>query len=108
MARVSIRPPRGLSAGNTIQCTDGTMDCYTDAYARQLLANAGISVVSSGGCSNKNNRRCTSLQQIHRGAIDGPSGVLTLKRVSGCSMVVTGGTEVGHSAGKSRRDPERR
>ncbi len=52
---------------------------------------AGITVYSSGGCSDRNIRSCTSLDQIRENTIN---GLITLKRFSGCGMVVTGGTEV--------------
>ena len=72
---------------------------YTDAEARRLLTNAGIAVVSSGNCSNQNQANCTSLQGIHSDCIDGPYGIIAFKRNSGCSITVTGGTEVGHATG---------
>lgn len=73
---------------------------YTDAEARKKLEAAGISIYSSGGCSDQNNPHCTSLQGIHSECIDGPYGIIAFKRNSGCSITITGGTEVGHASGK--------
>lgn len=68
----------------------------SDATARARVTAAGIPVVSSGNCSNRNVATCTSLDQVNSGTID---GIITLKRASGCSFSITGGTEVGHASG---------
>lgn len=47
---------------------------YSNGDAVARLAAAGISVRSSGGCSDRNNGRCTSLDGIHSECIDGASG----------------------------------
>lgn len=67
-----------------------------DSDARARLSNAGISVLSSGGCSNRYDSNCTSLEQIRLRTIE---GVIDLKTYSGCTIQVTGGTEVGHETG---------
>ena len=41
-------------------------------------------------------RACTSFEGIRQATID---GAITLKRASGCSLLITGGTEVGHASG---------
>ncbi|MEU4830019.1 hypothetical protein [Streptosporangium sp. NPDC023615] len=64
--------------------------------AERLLREAGLRVTSSGGCSNRQGRTCTSLQAVRSGTI---SSAIDLKRRSGCRLVVTGGTEVGHAPG---------
>jgi len=64
--------------------------------ALNKVRSAGIAVSSSGGCHDKNNRRCTSLDQVNSGTID---KILTLKRASGCPITITGGTEIGHAGG---------
>lgn len=51
----------------------------------------GITISSSGRCSNRNIKSCTSLDQIRENTV---SGIINLKRKSGCKIVVTGGTEV--------------
>jgi hypothetical protein len=73
-----------------------TFSALTDAVARARLTAAGIPVSSSGGCSDRNNPTCTSLDQIRENTI---AGLETLKRASACPITVTGGTEVGHSSG---------
>ncbi len=65
---------------------------YTHAEAMAALA-AGISVSSTGNCSNPNNSSCTSLEGIPVSVIN---RVNTLRTASGCSLVITGGTETGH------------
>uniref|UniRef100_A0A915LH69 Uncharacterized protein n=1 Tax=Meloidogyne javanica TaxID=6303 RepID=A0A915LH69_MELJA len=63
---------------------------YTHSQAMNLLQNEGISISSTGRCSNRNNPQCTSLEGIHSEAID---GIITLKKASGCPIIITGGTE---------------
>ncbi|MGH3310235.1 MAG: hypothetical protein ACRDP3_06575 [Streptomyces sp.] len=60
------------------------------------LSGAGIGVSSSGGCSDRNNPTCTSLEQVNSATIQ---GAITLKNASGCGLTVTGGTETGHASG---------
>lgn len=65
----------------------------TQAQAAAQLRAAGVSWTSSGHCTTRSNPRCTSLAQINRSTV---RGVITLKRASGCAIIITGGTEVGH------------
>ncbi len=65
-----------------------------DAYAR--LRAADIYRSSTGSCTDRNRKNCTSLQDIRVGTVN---GVIDLKKKSGCGVVITGGTEVGHSSG---------
>lgn len=74
-------------------------DTYTNQQAVAILTSAGIGIYSSGGCSDKSNPKCTSLDGIHSECIDGANGIITFKQVSGCSITITGGTEVGHASG---------
>lgn len=83
-----------LPDGATMSALSGVK--LSDATARSRVNAAGIAVVSSGGCSSRNVSTCTSLEQVNSGTID---GILTLKRASGCSVTITGGTEVGHASG---------
>ncbi|MGW1161516.1 hypothetical protein ACWD5Q_33640 [Streptomyces sp. NPDC002513] len=69
---------------------------YTQAAAAQQLRQAGVRWTSSGGCSDRNNSRCTSFEQINRATV---SGVIAFKRASGCAVTLTGGTERGHASG---------
>ncbi|MFF9603283.1 peptidoglycan-binding protein [Streptomyces sp. NPDC014684] len=68
----------------------------SDAQAAARLRAAGITRSSSGNCTNRNNKNCTSLQDIRARTVD---GVISLKQKSGCRIVITGGTETGHAGG---------
>lgn len=65
----------------------------SDGAARSKLRGAGISVSSSGNCSDRNNPNCTSLEAVLSGTID---NAITLKGACKCTLIVTGGTETGH------------
>jgi hypothetical protein len=69
---------------------------YTHAQAKSKLASAGIPISSSGNCSDRTNRTCTSLDGMRQDTI---SQAITVKSACNCSVVVTGGTEVGHEGG---------
>ncbi|WP_419723962.1 peptidoglycan-binding domain-containing protein [Streptomyces pratensis] len=62
-----------------------------------MFRNAGIAWTSSGNCSNRNISTCTSFEQMRRTSAE---GTVALKRASGCSILVTGGTETGHASGQ--------
>ncbi|MFH8699021.1 peptidoglycan-binding protein [Streptomyces chartreusis] len=64
----------------------------THAQAMALLRPVGITTSSSGGCDDRNNRKCTSLDAIRSDSI---RGVIALRKASGCPVVITGGTEYG-------------
>lgn len=66
------------------------------AEAAQRLRQAGLGWKSSGGCTNRNVRQCTSLEAVRTATV---TDVIALKRRSGCPVVITGGTEIGHSPG---------
>ena len=66
----------------------------TQAEAARRLTAAGISSSSSGGCTNKNNPRCTSYSGLLSGTV---KGAITLKNACDCTLVITGGTETGHA-----------
>lgn len=68
----------------------------THAQATSQLASAGISWTSSGGCSDRNGSTCTSFDQVRQTTID---GIRTFRSASGCAIMITGGTETGHSGG---------
>lgn len=74
----------------------GALAKLSHATAAAQLSNAGIGIRSSGGCSNRNNPTCTSLDQVNSATIQ---GAITLKGATGCAMTVTGGTETGHASG---------
>jgi hypothetical protein len=58
------------------------------SQAENAVKAAGISIVSTGGCSNRNNPQCTSLEQITSNAIN---CIKVLKSSSGCPITITGG-----------------
>src|SRR5690349_3456227 len=68
----------------------------TQAGAESQFRAAGIGWTSSGGCTTRSNSTCTSFDGIRQATID---GAITLKRASGCGLLITGGTEVGHASG---------
>ncbi|CAF2362827.1 unnamed protein product [Rotaria sp. Silwood2] len=72
----------------------GCKHAHSAALSQIKSVNIGIS--SSGGCSNRNNGKCTSLDQVNCNAI---RCLKTLKTSSGCPITVTGGTETGHAGG---------
>jgi hypothetical protein len=77
------------------------------SVAAGRISSAGIGISSSGGCSDRGNRRCTSLEQVRCRTID---GIVALKAASRCTIIITGklkkklnilsgGTETGHAGG---------
>lgn len=67
------------------------------ASASRWLKGAGLRWRSTGNCSNKRLRYCTSLDSVRTSTV---SGLIELKRRSGCPVMVTGGTEAGHAPGR--------
>lgn len=68
----------------------------THTEAARQFERAGITWVSSGHCSDRNRRSCTSFAGINRTTV---SGVIAFKRASRCAVTITGGTETGHAMG---------
>lgn len=98
MSRMSSSAPAAavgavLPAGGAAEAAPAK---YTHAQAAAELKKAGISWTSSGSCSNWNRSTCTSFTNINKATI---AGVIAFKKASGCAVVITGGTEVGHSSG---------
>lgn len=86
------------SAPETAKTKDvGAQAKLSHSQAAGQLSNAGIDIRSSGGCSDRNNPSCTSLEQVNSESIQ---GAITLKGASGCGLTVTGGTETGHADGQ--------
>lgn len=81
---------------NTAPDTSVTATKLSHSDAKSRLSSSGISISSSGGCSDRQKPNCTSLDQVNLATIQ---GVQTLKKASGCGINVTGGTEVGHASG---------
>lgn len=68
---------------------------YSHDVAVAKVQAAGIPIWSSGGCSDRYNPSCTSLEQVNANSIDSGSGGITVfKSASGCPVTITGGTEV--------------
>ncbi|MEW1633085.1 hypothetical protein AB0469_03330 [Streptomyces sp. NPDC093801] len=80
-----------LIASGTAQGAPAT---YThEAAAREFRA-AGVSWTSSKNCSDRRDSGCTSFTGINRATV---SGAIAFKRTSRCPVIITGGTEAGHS-----------
>ncbi|MEU6365024.1 hypothetical protein ABZ876_04605 [Streptomyces sp. NPDC046931] len=70
----------------------------TQDQAEDRLISNGITATSPGNCTDKNNPSCVSYEGILSGTVD---GVINLKKASGvASLIVIGGTEVGHGEGE--------
>jgi WXG100 family type VII secretion target len=70
----------------------------TQAEASEARLNEnGITIHSSGNCRDRNNRRCTSVEGMRQETQD---GLVAFRNAVGVDLVMTGGTEVGHSAGE--------
>ncbi|MFB9907414.1 hypothetical protein [Allokutzneria oryzae] len=82
-------------AGLTPPAADRSGVKLSHGAAVTRLRNAGLTIWSSGNCSDRLNPNCTSFEQINSGTID---GVVTLKKASGCPINVTGGTEDAHGS----------
>ena len=64
--------------------------------AANQFRNNGVAWTSSGNCSDRYVATCTSFEQINQSTV---SGVITLKKYTGCAITITAGTEVGHAGG---------
>ena len=85
-----------LSVGVTAGPAEASGYKMSQSAAASSLRSVGITWSSSGGCTNRNNRTCTSFEQINSGTVN---GVKTLRTASGCAVNITGGTETGHASG---------
>ncbi|WP_438319059.1 peptidoglycan-binding domain-containing protein [Streptomyces sp. HUAS TT3] len=75
----------------------GSSGLLTHAQAAAIFNGAGgIGWTSSGNCSNRNSTSCTSFDGLRRTSAD---GAVALRRASGCTLTITGGTETGHAGG---------
>ena len=85
-----------VTALTTVSTSADAVTKLTQSQAASQLRAAGVTWSSSGNCTDRYNSTCTSFEQINQSTV---SGVITLKRSSGCSINITGGTEVGHASG---------
>ncbi len=98
--------PFTLPNGQLCENTDTGSSCATSggldqATAQASLAAFGITTTSSGNCTDQSNPRCTSLQGMQQSTVN---ELVQFKQMcqqsnSGCTVTVTGGTEVGHANG---------
>lgn len=65
-------------------------------FAEYALRASGIGWRSTGGCSDRTVRTCTSFEGIRWGTI---RSLIEFAESSGCEVTVTGGTEHGHAGG---------
>lgn len=90
-------PPQTCQNG---ACSASNSTTLTDAEARRQLAAAGITdadITSTGNCSDKTKPNCTSLDGMQQSTIN---EMIAFKNAcTGCTIKITGGTEVGHEAG---------
>ncbi|WP_405795285.1 hypothetical protein [Streptomyces sp. NBC_01506] len=96
LALAFFSSPPAQAAPTDTKAPAGALAKLSHATASSQLRNAGIGISSSGGCSDRNNPTCTSLEQVNSATIQ---GAITLKGASGCGLTVTGGTETGHASG---------
>lgn len=96
----------GMSSGSGTleQPQRRTRHRWFRAYARlshgfvaRRLRTAGIKRRSSGRCTSRYRPTCTSYDGIRANTV---VKLIRLKRHSGCPVVVTGGTEMGHAPGR--------
>ncbi|GAA3409868.1 hypothetical protein GCM10018952_12180 [Streptosporangium vulgare] len=93
-APVALEKPAEAHPPQAQQARHPTRLQQTDA--KRLLRAAGLRWTSSGKCANRQGPNCTSLEAVRSSTV---SSAIDLKRRSGCPLVVTGGTEVGHAPG---------
>lgn len=84
----------GATVGLLPMPTAHAAERISHADATSQLTTAGIPWSSPDDCADRNNPRCTSFEQVRQSSV---SGVITLKKYSGCHITVTGATETGHS-----------
>jgi len=77
---------------------EGAPAQQTPAEAAEARLNEnGVTLHSSGNCRDRNNRRCTSVDGMRQATVD---GLVAFRNAVGVDLVMTGGTEVGHTAGR--------
>lgn len=87
-----------LTPGGTVINLNTQDQLLTHDQAKVALATSGFTIISSGSCSDQQNKNCTSLDNIHSDTV---AGLIALK--TACSecyrLAITGGTETGHAEG---------
>ncbi|MFG1749267.1 hypothetical protein [Streptosporangium sandarakinum] len=96
-----VKPAAGTEAASVSTASAKTARVLpirlTQAQAAHRLKRSGLSWKSTGGCVDRTIGQCTSLDTVRRTTV---ASVIALKRASGCPIVITGGTEVGHAPGR--------
>lgn len=67
--------------------------CLQEVSMEKNLQSNGISITSTGNCDDPTNPSCTSLYGFPQSGID---SIINLKDNCGCTINISGGTEVGH------------
>lgn len=80
----------------TVSAPTAASGGLTQADAEALLLGKPISFVSTGSCTDKSKTNCTSLDGIQPATVN---GLISLQSSVGVPLIVTGGTEAGHSDG---------
>lgn len=98
--RTTLGPAAPAAPALPDQSPDSPAPHLDDATARSQLTGVGIQTVSSGGCTDQRNPSCTSLQGLPQVAVEELSRMQAQLKTQcpSCSLVITGGTEVGHQA----------
>ncbi|KAI9162868.1 6-hydroxy-D-nicotine oxidase 3 [Paramyrothecium foliicola] len=78
----------------TIFVAASTVTAVSQSASEKRFRGAGIKWDSTGGCSRRNNPRCTSFEGLREATVQ---GAITLKKACKCSLTITGGTETGHA-----------
>ncbi len=86
-----VGPPAGVVVGPSPVAVGSGEYTHEEAIA---ALNSGITT-NKPGCTLQTDPNCTSLTRIPRGAID---GINAIQAKCGCSIVISGGTEVGHAS----------
>ncbi|MFD5424044.1 hypothetical protein [Streptomyces sp. NPDC127084] len=85
-----------LAPGGVASAATAPEKYATHDSAAAVLRAAGINWTSSGGCSDRIVKTCTSFEGINKATVN---GIIDFKNLSKCAITITGGTEVGHAAG---------
>ncbi|KAF1817104.1 hypothetical protein P152DRAFT_445250 [Eremomyces bilateralis CBS 781.70] len=86
----------GISLIQAAAVEKRTGSALTQAVAQSRLEAAGISSSSTGDCTDKTVKTCTSYDGLLSGTV---AGAITLKGACACTLIITGGTETGHASG---------
>ena len=83
-----------ITSGGSFPAPCSSCGGLDGAAVFSALSAEGITITSSGGCTDPNQSNCTGLSGIQSTTID---AITDLKDDCGCAINITGGTETGHS-----------